>query len=69
MVVLIKPQFEAGRRAVKKGVVRDAAVHEAVCDDVAAFLVAQGWRVGGRMPSPILGGDGNAEFLVEAARG
>jgi 23S rRNA (cytidine1920-2'-O)/16S rRNA (cytidine1409-2'-O)-methyltransferase len=69
MVVLIKPQFEAGRRAVKKGVVRDAAVHEAVCDDVAAYLVAQGWRVGGRMPSPILGGDGNAEFLVEAARG
>jgi len=69
LVALIKPQFEADRRAIKKGLVRDAAVHEAVCDDIAAFLRAQGWRVGRRMPSPILGGDGNREFLIEAARG
>jgi 23S rRNA (cytidine1920-2'-O)/16S rRNA (cytidine1409-2'-O)-methyltransferase len=69
LVALIKPQFEASRRDIKKGIVRDRAVHEAVCDDIAVFLVAQGWRVGGRMPSPILGGDGNAEFFIEAERG
>jgi 23S rRNA (cytidine1920-2'-O)/16S rRNA (cytidine1409-2'-O)-methyltransferase len=69
LVALIKPQFEAQRRDIKKGVVRDAAVHEAVCADIAAFLWSQGWRVVGRMPSPILGGDGNREFFIEAARG
>jgi len=68
-VALIKPQFEAQRRDIKKGIVRDAAIHEAVCADITAFLTAQDWRVGGRMPSPILGGDGNREFLVEAERG
>jgi 23S rRNA (cytidine1920-2'-O)/16S rRNA (cytidine1409-2'-O)-methyltransferase len=69
LVALIKPQFEAQRRDIKKGVVRDAAVHEAVCAGIAAFLWSQGWRVVGRMPSPILGGDGNREFFVEAERG
>ena len=69
LVALIKSQFEAQRRDIKKGIVRDTAIHEAVCADIAAFLTAQGWRVGGRMPSPILGGDGNREFLVEAERG
>ncbi len=69
LVTLIKPQFEAQRRDIKKGIVRDAAIHEAVCADITAFLTAQGWRVGGRLPSPILGGDGNCEFLVEAERG
>ena len=69
IVALIKPQFEAARGAIKKGIVRDAAVHAAVCDDIAAFLAAQGWRVNGLIPSPILGGDGNHEFLTEAERG
>jgi 23S rRNA (cytidine1920-2'-O)/16S rRNA (cytidine1409-2'-O)-methyltransferase len=69
LVALIKPQFEAQRRDIKKGIMRDAAIHEAVCDDVAAFLTSQGWRVVGRMPSPILGGDGNREFFVEAEHG
>ena len=69
LVALIKPQFEAQRRDIKKGIVRDAAIHEAVCADITEFLTAQGWRVGGRMPSPILGGDGNREFLLEAERG
>ena len=68
-MALIKPQFEAARRDVKKGIVRDAAVHAAVCDDIAAFLAALGWRVGGLMPSPIRGGDGNREFFIEAERG
>jgi 23S rRNA (cytidine1920-2'-O)/16S rRNA (cytidine1409-2'-O)-methyltransferase len=69
LLALIKPQFEAGRRDVKKGIVRDAGVHTAVCDDIGAFLTALGWRVGGVAPSTILGGDGNREFFVEAERG
>jgi 23S rRNA (cytidine1920-2'-O)/16S rRNA (cytidine1409-2'-O)-methyltransferase len=69
LLVLIKPQFEAGRRHIKKGVVRDAAVHAAVCDDIARLLKGLGWRVSGRVPSPILGGDGNREFFIEAERG
>jgi 23S rRNA (cytidine1920-2'-O)/16S rRNA (cytidine1409-2'-O)-methyltransferase len=69
IVVLIKPQFEAERGHIKKGIVRDATVHETVCVGVAAFLAAAGWRVGGCIPSPILGGDGNREFFIEAERG
>jgi 23S rRNA (cytidine1920-2'-O)/16S rRNA (cytidine1409-2'-O)-methyltransferase len=69
LVALIKPQFEAKKSAIKKGVVRNKADHRAVCDDIAAFVAAQGWRVNGCIPSPILGGDGNAEFFIEAARG
>jgi len=69
LLALIKPQFEAGRRDVKKGIVRDASVHTAVCDDIAAFLTALGWRVGGATPSAIPGGDGNREFFIEAERG
>jgi len=69
LLALIKPQFEAGRRDIKKGIVRDASVHTAVCTDIGAFLTALGWRVGGIAPSPILGGDGNREFFIEAERG
>lgn len=68
VVALVKPQFEAPRRAIKKGIVRDAAVHAVVCDDIAAFFAGQGWRVNGLIPSPIAGGDGNREFLIEAER-
>jgi 23S rRNA (cytidine1920-2'-O)/16S rRNA (cytidine1409-2'-O)-methyltransferase len=69
ILALIKPQFEAGRRDNKKGVVRDEAVHTAVCDDIAAFVTSLSWRVGGIVPSAILGGDGNREFFIEAQRG
>jgi len=69
LVALIKPQFEAARRHIKKGIVRDAAVHAAICDDIGAFLIALGWRAGGIVASPITGGDGNREFFVEAKRG
>jgi 23S rRNA (cytidine1920-2'-O)/16S rRNA (cytidine1409-2'-O)-methyltransferase len=69
ILALIKPQFEAGRRDNKKGVVRNEAVHAAVCDDIAAFVTSLGWRVGGIIPSAILGGDGNREFFIEADRG
>ena len=67
LIALIKPQFEAGRAAVKKGIVRDPAVHAAVCADISAFVAALGWRVLGVIASPITGGDGNAEFLLGAA--
>jgi 23S rRNA (cytidine1920-2'-O)/16S rRNA (cytidine1409-2'-O)-methyltransferase len=68
MVALIKPQFEAGRTHLKKGIVRGPEVHQSVCDDIAAFVTAQGWTVAGMTPSPILGGDGNAEFLLGVRR-
>ena len=68
LVVLIKPQFEAGPGIVKKGIVRNGAVHRAVCDDISALVASLGWRVLGVIPSPITGGDGNAEFLIGAVR-
>jgi len=69
LLALIKPQFEAPRHAIKKGIVRDAAIRQGVCEDITAFLIAEGWRIGDRVPSPILRADGNAEFFVEAERG
>ena len=68
LIALIKPQFEAGRAQAKKGIVRDPAVHAAVCDDISAFVASLGWRVLGIIPSPIAGGDGNTEFLLGAAK-
>jgi 23S rRNA (cytidine1920-2'-O)/16S rRNA (cytidine1409-2'-O)-methyltransferase len=69
MVALIKPQFEAGPRQVKKGIVRDAGIQSAVCDDIARFVASLGWTVLGVIPSPIMGGDGNREFLIGAQAG
>jgi 23S rRNA (cytidine1920-2'-O)/16S rRNA (cytidine1409-2'-O)-methyltransferase len=69
MIALIKPQFEAGRRYLKKGIVRDPQVHTDVCEEIAAFVAALGWTVAGVIPSPITGGDGNREFLLGVARG
>jgi 23S rRNA (cytidine1920-2'-O)/16S rRNA (cytidine1409-2'-O)-methyltransferase len=68
LVALVKPQFEAGRAFVKKGVVRDEAAHRTVCREIAAFVEALGFTVFGLVPSPILGGDGNREFLIGARR-
>jgi 23S rRNA (cytidine1920-2'-O)/16S rRNA (cytidine1409-2'-O)-methyltransferase len=64
--VLIKPQYEAGPAHVKKGLVRDPAVHEQVCGEVTALVASLGWTVLGVIPSPIAGGDGNHEFLMAA---
>lgn len=69
LLALIKPQFEAARSGSKKGIVRDPDVHAAICADIEAFLAGRGWRVGSIVPSPILGGDGNREFFVQAERG
>jgi len=69
-VALIKPQFEAGPDAVgSKGVVRDPAVHAAVCETIRAWWAAlPGWRVLGLAESPITGPEGNKEFLIAAVR-
>jgi len=69
MVALVKPQFEAGRGKLKKGIVRDPQVQAAVCEDISGCAAALGWRVAGVIPSPIAGGDGNREFLLGAERG
>ncbi|MPZ58790.1 MAG: TlyA family rRNA (cytidine-2'-O)-methyltransferase [Rhizobiales bacterium] len=68
LVVLIKPQFEAGREHLKKGVVRDPQVQADVCDRIAAVVAGLGWTVIGLIPSPIAGGNGNREFLLGARR-
>ena len=69
-VALIKPQFEAGPSQVGKGgVVRDPAVHEEVCQRVRDWWSAlPGWTVLGIEPSPILGPEGNREFLIATRR-
>jgi 23S rRNA (cytidine1920-2'-O)/16S rRNA (cytidine1409-2'-O)-methyltransferase len=66
LLALIKPQFEAGRAQLKRGIVRDPAVQTGVCDDISAFIASLGWRILGIIPSPIHGGDGSAEFLLGA---
>lgn len=69
LVALIKPQFEAERREVgKKGVVRDAAVHDRVCTAVRDWLEVSGWDVIDLVQSPIKGPEGNVEFLIAAER-
>jgi 23S rRNA (cytidine1920-2'-O)/16S rRNA (cytidine1409-2'-O)-methyltransferase len=68
LAVLVKPQFEAGRERVKKGIVRDEAVHRDVCESMTAFVASLGFTPLGLVPSPIEGGDGNREFLLGARR-
>jgi 23S rRNA (cytidine1920-2'-O)/16S rRNA (cytidine1409-2'-O)-methyltransferase len=68
LVALVKPQFEAGRDFVQKGLVRDPETHKRVCEETQAFVESLGWRVQGIIPSPIEGGDGNKEFLLGATR-
>jgi 23S rRNA (cytidine1920-2'-O)/16S rRNA (cytidine1409-2'-O)-methyltransferase len=67
-IVLIKPQFEAGAASVGgKGVVRDPAVHQAVCERVMTWWSGlAGWAVAGVVESPITGPEGNKEFLLGA---
>jgi 23S rRNA (cytidine1920-2'-O)/16S rRNA (cytidine1409-2'-O)-methyltransferase len=70
LIALIKPQFEVGKGQVGKGgVVRDPALHQAVCARIADWLIGQqGWRVLGVGESPITGPKGNREFLIAARR-
>ena len=69
LVLLVKPQFEAGKAEVDRGsgVIRDPAIHQRVCDEVSMALVERGCDVLGWIDSPITGAQGNREFLVHAS--
>jgi 23S rRNA (cytidine1920-2'-O)/16S rRNA (cytidine1409-2'-O)-methyltransferase len=64
VVVLVKPQFEAGRAEVRKGVIRDAAIHARVVNDVALAGAEIGLARVASTPSPITGQKGNVEFFL-----
>jgi len=69
-VILVKPQFEAGREYVGKGgIVRDAEAHQLAIRKVADCMTSLGWNHAGTIPSPITGMEGNKEFLLYAKRG
>jgi 23S rRNA (cytidine1920-2'-O)/16S rRNA (cytidine1409-2'-O)-methyltransferase len=68
-VILVKPQFEAGREHVGKGgIVRDPEAHQLAIEKVAGCVRSLGWTVAGTIPSPITGAEGNQEFLLYARR-
>ncbi len=69
-VFLVKPQFEVGRGGIGKGgIVRNAADGAAAAEAIAGFVGATpGWSIDGLIPSPIVGGDGNHEFLLGARK-
>jgi 23S rRNA (cytidine1920-2'-O)/16S rRNA (cytidine1409-2'-O)-methyltransferase len=68
-VILVKPQFEAGRGHVGKGgIVRDPEAHQLAIDKVADCVRSLGWVVVETIPSPITGAEGNREFLLYARR-
>jgi 23S rRNA (cytidine1920-2'-O)/16S rRNA (cytidine1409-2'-O)-methyltransferase len=70
LVVLVKPQFEVGREHIGSGgIVRDEAARKRALESVRLWIDAQSdWKVVGEMVSPILGGSGNAEYLIGARR-
>ena len=68
-VILVKPQFEAGREHVGKGgIVRDPEAHQLAIDKVAECVRTLSWQVVETIPSPITGMEGNREFLLYARR-
>lgn len=69
LLALIKPQFEAARKHSKRGIIRNAMVHQEICDDIAGFAAQLGCTDIKVFPSPITGGDGNIEFFLGARRG
>lgn len=66
VVALIKPQFEAGKSdaARGEGVIRDAAVHQRILEQVLSFAVQEGFEIKGLIRSPLTGPKGNIEFLA-----
>jgi 23S rRNA (cytidine1920-2'-O)/16S rRNA (cytidine1409-2'-O)-methyltransferase len=68
VIALVKPQFEAGRAEVRSGVIRDAAVHARVVEEVRAAAAAVGLMPAAVTPSPITGQKGNVEFLLHVKR-
>jgi 23S rRNA (cytidine1920-2'-O)/16S rRNA (cytidine1409-2'-O)-methyltransferase len=71
LVLLVKPQFEAGRAEASKGrgVVRDPEVRRRAVDDVVAAYEAAGATIMGCMESPLRGAQGNVEFFIHAVNG
>ena len=69
LLALIKPQFEAERKHSKRGIIRNAMVHQEICDDITAFATSLGCTDIQVFPSSITGGDGNIEFFLGARRG
>jgi 23S rRNA (cytidine1920-2'-O)/16S rRNA (cytidine1409-2'-O)-methyltransferase len=69
LLALIKPQFEASRKHSKHGIIRNAMVHQEICDDITAFAASFGCTDIQVFPSSIKGGDGNIEFFLGARRG
>ena len=69
LIALTKPQFEVGPGGTKKGIVRDPALQARSCEEIAAAAGALGWNVIAVAPSPVLGREGNREFLLGARRG
>src|SRR6202050_3170557 len=69
LLALIKPQFEAPRKHTKGGIIRNAMVHEEICDGIVAFVASLGCAGIEVFPSSIKGGDGNIEFFIRARRG
>jgi 23S rRNA (cytidine1920-2'-O)/16S rRNA (cytidine1409-2'-O)-methyltransferase len=69
LLALIKPQFEAPRKYSKRGIIRNAMVHQQVCDDIAAFAASLGCTGIALFPCSIAGGDDNIEFFIGARRG
>ena len=69
LLALIKPQYEAERKHAKHGIIRNAMVHQQICDDVTAFAASLGCADIQVFPSSIKGGDGNIEFFLGARRG
>jgi len=68
LVVLVKPQFEAGKQAASrgKGVIRDPMLWRQALDQVASAFEAAGAAIMGAMVSPLTGADGNVEFFLHA---
>ncbi|MBQ4430495.1 MAG: TlyA family RNA methyltransferase, partial [Synergistaceae bacterium] len=69
-VILIKPQFEAGRGRISRGVVRDKSVHVEVIEGILQFIHDKtNFTVKGLTYSPVRGAEGNIEFLCYVGRG
>ncbi|MEZ5892924.1 MAG: TlyA family RNA methyltransferase [Parvularculaceae bacterium] len=68
LAALVKPQFEVGPEGVGKGGLVKEGLAEPVAQDISRWLESEGWSIIGLIDSPILGGDGNREFLIGASK-
>lgn len=68
LAALVKPQFEVGRDGIGKGGIVKEGLAGPCARDMAAWIDGQGWTVHGLIDSPVLGGDGNREFLIGATK-